>query len=151
MVVIAPIIEPDLPMLSSLYQELSGQAQELTRMRISFHKINDNPDYLVLGAKDGDLLIGSAMGVICTDLFGECRPFMVIENVIVRSDSRNKGIGKKLIRKLESEAEKRNCYYALLVSSESRQEAHQFYVSLGYKMHGYRGFKKHFSSQPRLP
>lgn len=147
MVIITPINENDLSKLSLLYQELFAKDQILTRMKEAYKEIENNPNYLVLGAKDNDRLVGSAMGVICTDLFGECRPFMVIENVIVSSESRYKGIGKKLLRELEIQAIKRNCCYALLVSSADRKEAHRFYISLGYDMDIYRGFKKHFISQ----
>lgn len=40
--------------------------------------------------------MGSLMGVANRELIGECRPFMVIENVIVSNKHRRMGIGKML-------------------------------------------------------
>jgi len=37
----------------------------------------------LLSAVENSLLIGSAMGVICGELYGDCRPFLVLENMIV--------------------------------------------------------------------
>jgi ribosomal protein S18 acetylase RimI-like enzyme len=113
-------------------------------MRQAFEKIKGNPDYLLLGAKAEKRLVGTAMGVICASLFGDCRPFLVIENVVVSPESRDEGIGKALIQEIELQAAMRNCCYALLVSSIGMDYTHGFYRSLGYNMDDYRGFKKHF-------
>ena len=94
MTIIAPIKDSDLNMVSSLYKELSNQEQNLKCMKNEFKRMKNNPDYFLIGAKISDRLVGSAMGIICTDLFGECRPFMVIENVIVSNGSTKKGIGE---------------------------------------------------------
>lgn len=140
---IAKIAKNDLPKLSTLFMEFIGIESNLDKMSSSFDSIMENPNYSVLGAKiEGDL-IGSAMGIICFDLVGECNPFMVIENVVVAKHMRNKGVGKALMRALETEALKANCRYIMLVSSISRVDAHEFYKSLGYDTDGFRGFKKY--------
>lgn len=141
---ITTIRQSDLSALSQLYGILFPTTTPLTRMRQIFNKIKLNPDYILLGAKAENRLIGSAMGVTCTSLLGDCRPFMVIENVVVSPESRNQGIGKALLQELELHAATRNCCYALLVSSIGQEFACGFYRSLGYNMDDYRGFKKHF-------
>ncbi len=44
--------------------------------------IESNEDYILLGAKYNNELVGTLMAIICKDLDGACRPFMVIENVV---------------------------------------------------------------------
>jgi len=77
-------------------------------------------------------------------LVGECRPFMIIENVIVSKDYRNKGIGKALLNEIEMIAKKLNCYYIFFVSGDNRKEAHRLYESVGYNNDKVKGFKKYF-------
>ncbi|AOO63841.1 GNAT family N-acetyltransferase [Sulfurospirillum halorespirans] len=140
---IAKITKNDLPQLSTLFMEFIGIKSNLDKMSSSLDVIMANPNYSVLGAKiDGDL-VGSAMGIICFDLVGECQPFMVIENVVVAEHARGKGVGKALVSALESEASKAHSHYIMLVSSASRVDAHGFYKSQGYDTDGFRGFKKY--------
>ena len=145
LVQVTTIAEPDLSALSRLYGLLFPTTTPLARIREIFGKIKGHPDYLLLGAKAGNRLVGSAMGVICASLSGDCRPFMVIENIVVSPESRDKGIGKALLQELELQAAARNCCYALIVSKIGREYTHVFLRSLGYNMDDYRGFKKHFS------
>ena len=140
---IAKITKNDLLKLSTLFTEFIGTKSNLDKMSSSLDSIMANPNYSVLGAKiDGDL-VGSAMGIICFDLVGECQPFMVIENVVVAEHARSKGVGRALMSALETEALKANCRYIMLVSSASRVDAHEFYKSLGYETDGFRRFKKY--------
>jgi GNAT superfamily N-acetyltransferase len=83
------------------------------------------------------------MGVVCHDLVGECRPFMVIENVIVSRDCRRQDVGTALMQAMEKIARRRKCYYIMFVSKSRRKEAHRFYESLGYRLDAVQGFKKY--------
>ena len=76
-------------------------------MRENFKLMESNPNYIVLTAKEDNLVVGSAMGVICLDLVGKCKPFMVIENVVVKIASRGRGIGAKLMEEIEGMGRKR--------------------------------------------
>jgi len=107
------------------------------------NKIRKNPDYVVLGAKHLNKIIGTIMGVVIEDIIGDCRPFMVIENMIIDQDYRGKGIGKELMMYLENIARDRNCYYIIFVSSSKRKDAHRFYQSMGYELDLVQGFKKY--------
>ena len=79
------ICETDLIELSGLYEELTNKKTDIQKLKDSFQWINANPDYLLLGAKRDGLLVGSLLAILCHDVVGDCRPFMVLENVIVKS------------------------------------------------------------------
>ncbi len=142
MLEIKRIENTDLKDLSLLFKELSGKKSIWENMIKNFELINKNGDYILLGAKYYGELVGSLMGILCLDLVGECKPFMVIENVIVLSKARGKGIGKKLMIEIERIGKKKNCHYIIFVSGANRKDAHKFYESLGYKLDKVQGFKK---------
>lgn len=131
----------EIPSLAALYHQLVNQANEEKMLEV-FDKIAVNSAYTLLGAKVGEQLAGSLMGVECYNLGRECRPFMVVENVIVDEKYRGKGIGKALMAAIEEEARQRNCCYLMLVSSMHRKEAHVFYDAIGYPADAVEGFKK---------
>jgi GNAT superfamily N-acetyltransferase len=142
MVSIEPIKIQDLKELAKLYRQLAGKKTGGRRMKQNFEWMQSNPDYLVLGAKSEGKLMGSLMAVVCHDLVGECRPFMVVENVIVSRGHRRQGIGRRLMRTVERIARQRHCYYIMFVSKSRRTDAHRFYESLGYRLDVVQGFKK---------
>jgi GNAT superfamily N-acetyltransferase len=139
--------ETDLESLAELYVQFWGETSCPERMRETFRRLKDNPDYIFLVAEHKGHIAGSLMGIICEELYGECRPFLVIEDVIVDKASRHKGIGSALIRKIENCAISRNCNYIIFVTESERTEALPFYQSLGYSPEAYRGFKKRLGRQ----
>lgn len=52
----------DLESLAQLYEELSGQETDLCQMKESFKLMESNPNYVVLTAKENNLVVGSVMG-----------------------------------------------------------------------------------------
>jgi GNAT superfamily N-acetyltransferase len=106
-----------------------------------------------LVARQNDRLAGSVMGIVCEELYGECKPFMVVEDVIVDQNHRRQGVGSLLMRELERLAITRDCAYIIFVTEQDRTTAHQFYESLGYNPDKYRGFKKRLGGgqQPLSP
>ena len=139
---IIELAEQDLEDLSRLYKQFWDQDSSLQKMRSTFRRLSRNPNYIFLAAKQDKYLAGSAMGIICEELYGECKPFTVIEDVIVDEDYRRIGIGMKLMRKLEKHAVDRNCNYIIFVTDSKRTDALEFYQSLGYELDRYKGFKK---------
>ena len=98
---------------------------------------------MLIGAKnESNELVGSLVGIFCHDIVGECEPFMLIENVIVKTNQRGLGIGKQLMTFIEEYTRKNSCYYIIFVSSAHRKEAHKFYDSIGYTLDFHKGFKK---------
>lgn len=144
MLTIQKIEMEHLPELATLYEELSGEKTNLSKMKETYLKLLHNESYELLGAIYNGKLAGSVMGIYCEDLIGECRPFMVIENVVVSSSVRRQGVGRKLMNRLEELARSRDCSYIILVSGPARAEAHQMYESLGYNQDEMvRGFRKY--------
>lgn len=144
MITIERIKQNDVGDLVNLYEELLEKETDLQKFNENFHKITLDDNYLLIGAKDKDnRLVGTVLGIICYDLGGECRPFMVIENLIVKSDCRGMGVGKKLIIHIEEVARERNCNLTMLVSGYKRKDAHKFYENMGYANDVVRGFKKY--------
>lgn len=97
-----------------------------------------NENYFCAVAKENEEIIGSAIGICCKTL---AVPFLVIEDVVVKEGVRGKGVGGKLMESLDSFAERKNCAYAILVSSDFRKKAHEFYENHGFT-DSVRGFRK---------
>ena len=139
---IRKLIEDDLVSLAVLYKQFWGEESSLDKMRATFQRLKRNPNYILLVADQQNNLVGSVMGIICEELYGDCKPFMVVEDVIVDRDQRRLGIASSLMRELEKCAVKQNCSYIIFVTESERTEAHRFYESLGYRSDAYKGFKK---------
>jgi len=133
----------EIPELVKLYDELmSGLVKnELQISQKIYQDVVDNDDYLVIVAKEDDVIIGTAMGVCCKTLAFAGKSFLVIEDVIVAESSKRKGVGRKLFEALDSFAAEKDCAYAILCSSAFREEAHAFYEKMGYT-DNVKGFRK---------
>jgi GNAT superfamily N-acetyltransferase len=142
-VLVEPVALDELSDVARLYEELAGRPTDLGKMEQSFSWMQSNPDYVVLGAKLSGIMAGTLLGIVCRDILGDCRSFMVVENVVVSSSQRRQGVGKALMEKIEEIATERNCLYIMFVSSSARTDAHQFYESIGYQSDFVQGFKKY--------
>jgi ribosomal protein S18 acetylase RimI-like enzyme len=138
--------ESDLSGLAVLYKQFWGEASSLPKMKATFQRLALSPNYFFLVALDGLELVGSVMSILCEELYGECKPFMVIEDVIVDDRHKRKGIGSRLMREVERIAAEEGCSYIIFVTESDRVEAHRFYESLGYKSEAYKGFKKRLTA-----
>lgn len=144
MITICAIQMTDLVQYAALCDELFGEKTNMTALTEAVRKIRSNTDYLLIGAKDENgALLGAVMGIVCIDTVGRCRPFMVLENLIVSERYHRLGIGKRLVENLEKTARERNCYFIMLMSLMKRKEAHLFYEALGYSKNIAQGFKKY--------
>jgi predicted N-acetyltransferase YhbS len=131
----------DLTGLKELYEDAFGSVTNYEKMVAIFQKIENNPNHIVLCARQNGKVVGSVLGVICNELIGNCTPFMVIEDVAVLNSHRRKGIAKQLMIEMENRAKLEKCNMILFVSSHQREGAHKLYESLGYgidKVNGYR-------------
>ena len=136
------LTENDLSELAELFRQFWGEDSLLENMRMTFWRIATNPSYRLLAARQENRLIGFAMGVICEELYGDGRPFMVVEDLIVDKQQRRTGAGSELMRTLEKWAVDHDCCQFIFVTEAERTEAHRFYQSLGYEFESYKGFKK---------
>lgn len=101
MVTIKEIEADSLTALNELYRELIGAPAEPGKFGDTFAAIKADSRYVLLGAYVDGELMGSLMGITCLDLVGDCRPFMVIENVVVSARARRQGLGKQLMDAIE--------------------------------------------------
>lgn len=138
--------ERDLPALAGLYRQFWGEESSLAKMRETFRRLRADDRYLFLAARREDSLVGSAMAIVCEELYGECRPFLLVEDLVVDAAVRRLGVGTALMREVERQALTRDCAYILLLTEAERDGAVRFYGSLGYECEPFRGFKKRLPS-----
>lgn len=136
------LTEQDLEALASLYRQFWAEESSQAKMLSTFRRLAMNPSYIFLGATEQGALVGSAMGIVCEELYGDCQPFMVVEDVVVDQGCRRNGIGTAMMRELERRAIECGCGYILFVTESERTDAGQFYASLGYDPSAHKGFKK---------
>lgn len=122
----------DIKDLALLFEELSGWKSDINKLTALISKMTNSEYHTFPVACDGNRVIGTSVGYLLDDVCGECRPFMVIENVIVHPDYQGQGIGRMIFNELEDYANKKNTKYIMLASENKRDSAHHFYDNLGY-------------------
>lgn len=133
----------DLQGLKHLYEDaFENSKTDYDKMINSFNQIKDNSNYVILCAKSEGLIVGSVLGVVCNELFGQCKPFMVLEDIAVLKTHRRLGIAKQLLQEIENYAKRAECSMILFVSSEHRTGAHKLYESVGYGLDKVIGYRK---------
>jgi GNAT superfamily N-acetyltransferase len=140
------LTEQDLPDLAQLYRQFRGEQSSLVDMRKTLRRLQRNRNYTLLGVREGGHLVGSAMGILCRELYGRCRSFMVAEDVIVDRMHRRRGVGTALMQAIEQEAVRNHCSYIMLVTDADRLQALDFYEHLGYHPDRYRACKKYLDA-----
>ena len=99
---------------------------------------------LVFGYELDGKIVGTCTLGRVEGLSKGCRPFAIIENVVVLDAIRNKGIGKQLVRHAMSQAEKWNCYKVILETGTKDEWKLRFYDSCGLTRGGKTAFMKRF-------
>jgi ribosomal protein S18 acetylase RimI-like enzyme len=132
----------DLLQLALLYKYFWNEDSDLQKMEKAFNKLNNNDAYIFLCAVEDNKICGSIMGIICYELYGNCDPFLVIENMIVDVNYRKNGIGKNLFTEIEKIAKEKKCTQIILVTESTRKDACSFYESIGFDPIKNKGYKK---------
>jgi GNAT superfamily N-acetyltransferase len=104
----------------------------------------DAHNHLLVAELDGEVG-GSAFLTICLDPMYGFQPYGVVENVIVRSSRRSRGVGRALFAEIERVARAVRCTKLMLLSTASRSEAHAFFARLGFDGERKRGFVKYLN------
>jgi GNAT superfamily N-acetyltransferase len=84
------------------------------------------------GAFNGDKLVGSCMLAVVPNLTRGGRPYAVIENVVVHSAYRRKGIGGMVLKHALDIAWKLGCYKVMLLTGRTDEAVYKFYESVGF-------------------
>lgn len=132
----------DMESLAALYYQFWGESSNTEKMREKFTLLQSNSAYIFLCAVEDGRVVGSVMGIVCEELYDECFPFMVLENMVVDSKYRRRGIGKLMFAELERRAKEKGCRQILLVTESDREDARRFYEDVGFHPTANMGFKK---------
>lgn len=133
-------VDGDLVAVLALYSQKDlddGKILELEDARKLFAKFRDYPDYDLYVAVDGDRVVGTFELLIMHNLAHLGRPSGVVEDVVVSSDCRSRGVGRRMMRHAMDVCRERGCYKMALSSNAIRTDAHRFYDNLGFRRHGY--------------
>ena len=142
---IKDIERADMPALALLYKAFWNEDSNVEKMYNQFDRLCTNSAYIFLGCfDDNKKLIGTVMGIICEELYGDCNPFMVLENMVVNTNMQGLGIGRQLIAELEKHAVLHECSQIILVTEKARIDACAFYESVGFSKEN-AGYKKKLS------
>ena len=120
-------------LLQLMYPEMQKKDYE--------RKLNEmlKNDYKQIAAFEGDICVGIAGYWINTRLY--CDKYIDIDNVVVRTDFRSKGVGKVMMDWLEIFARKEGCQYSILDAYVENRQAHKFYFREGYIIRGFHFLK----------
>ncbi|WP_273566962.1 GNAT family N-acetyltransferase [Maribacter halichondriae] len=110
-----------------LYNQLNSTIEQLSISKV----LENNPNIVVVLCREEKTVMGIAMMAMYKVISGHKG---MVEDVVVHSDHRGKGIGRKLIEKLLEEAQNRKLSEVLLFSGHHRKPAINLYKSLGFQL-----------------
>jgi len=91
-----------------------------------------HPTTLILLARERDAFVGMAICFIGFSTF-YARPLINIHDLTVRDEHRGKGIGRRLMRAVEAEAQAMDCCKVTLEVREDNEGARRLYNSEGFR------------------
>ena len=139
-VIIREAREADLPFILPLYGQLGmddGSVLTLEEARKLFRRLQSYQDYKLFIAAAGGEILGVFAMIIMDNLGHRGAPSALVEDVVVRQEWRQRGIGREMMRFAMNRAREKGCYKLVLSSNKNREEAHRFYENLGFQKHGY--------------
>lgn len=133
----------DVKQFNELMEELVQAAADIEILKENIRKANSYDNYYLMAVEDTDnsRICGSLLAIIFDDFCGDCKPLMVVENVVTHHEYYKKGIGRKMFDEIGKWGKERNVNYALLCSDMDRTGAHEFYRAIGCTE--VKGFKKY--------
>jgi GNAT superfamily N-acetyltransferase len=126
--------------LMKLYNDFVGCDRYSKHDNDSFKKVMHNPKNFVFVAEDNGKLVGFATFSV-RDVIRYPKQIAELDEMLVASDYRKKGVGKQLMQHIEDKAKELNCYRLFIESQYDRKTAHKFYEALGYTNYGYHFIK----------
>jgi GNAT superfamily N-acetyltransferase len=127
----------------ALYEQLHDHSPPRDeRHEAAFAEILVSPGRAILVAQLGDALVGTLDLFIVTNLTRGAMPWAGIENFVVDSAHRGRGIGDAMLEAAVSIAREAGCYKVQLISHEVHAPAHVFYAQRGFDA-PVRGFRRY--------
>ncbi len=102
-----------------------------------FLKQTQYPDYQVFVAELANEIIGTFALLIMDNIAHLGTPSAIVEDVGVLPEMQAGGVGKAMMAFALKYAKEKGCYKMTLSSNLRREQAHQFYESLGFEKHGF--------------
>ncbi len=115
----------------------NGEVLSLSEASAIFEKINNYPNYKLYVAKENGKVIGTFSLLIGENIIHHGQSSGLVESVVVHTNYRSLGIGKKMMEYAIQKCKEAHCYKMSLSSRIIRERAHSFYERLGFKKHGY--------------
>lgn len=141
--------QDDLPEIIKLYYDDGpGSTREILSAPLdavytnAFEVISNDPNNRLYVIEDQDKVIGTMQFTVIAHLNRSGAKRAQIESVHIHPEYRNKGIGTKFIQFAMDLAKADGCDIVQLTSDKTRQDAHRFYLNLGFS-DTHIGMKKH--------
>jgi len=132
----------DAEAIANLYRELNT----LSPVSVSPERIGalaKSRDTHLLVCDDAGEIIATALVCLCQDVMFDNQPFALVENVVVSSDYKRKGIGKNMMDYIEVFCLEQDCSKIMLLTSSENRDARSFYTAMGYDPDAKIGFIKY--------
>ncbi|WP_410820918.1 GNAT family N-acetyltransferase [Micromonospora sp. 050-3] len=130
-------VRTDLPaVIALLADDVLGKARDFTEIDEAYERafadIDADPrNQLIVAEQDGEL-VGCLQITYIPGLGRHGSERSLIESVRVRSDRRGQGLGRDLMIWAVDQARQRGCALVQLTTDKTREDAHRFYLSLGF-------------------
>ena len=127
------VIERDLAEVIVLLKQLSPYPvnPDPEMLRAKIREMEACEHMRVFGYESEGKIVGMCTVGRIEGLSKDCRPFAVIENVVVHESMHRKGIGTKLVCHAINQAEKWHCYKVVLETGTKNEGKLRFYEKCG--------------------
>ncbi|MET8466550.1 MULTISPECIES: GNAT family N-acetyltransferase [Micromonospora] len=130
-------VRADLPaVIALLADDVLGKARDFTEVDEAYERafadISADPRNQLIVAEQDAELVGCLQITYIPGLGRHGAERSLIESVRVRSDRRGQGLGRELMTWAVDQARQRGCALVQLTTDKTREDAHRFYLSLGF-------------------
>ena len=130
-------VRADLPaVIALLADDVLGKARDFTEVDEAYERafadITADPRNQLIVAEQAGELVGCLQITYIPGLGRHGAERSLIESVRVRSDRRGQGLGRTLMTWAVDQARQRGCALVQLTTDKTREDAHRFYLSLGF-------------------
>lgn len=129
--------DSDILEVYNLICELKNEKFDYSQFEIAFRsKMANNRNYYFLGIDNNEVV--EFLSLVIDYQLSHAAKVATIEELIITSKFRNKGIGKELLNNAVLYAKDNNCDVIELTSGFQREHAHKFYEKNGFTKVSYK-------------
>ncbi|MEW2143405.1 GNAT family N-acetyltransferase [Micromonospora vinacea] len=130
-------VRADLPaVIALLADDVLGKARDFTEVDEAYERafaaIDADPRNQLIVAEQAGELVGCLQVTYIPGLGRHGSERSLVESVRVRSDRRGQGLGRDLMTWVVDQARQRGCALVQLTTDKTREDAHRFYLGLGF-------------------